>query len=263
MEKSVLRRSSKMDLQVTPSTLALSFILVMIGIFISYKEKLGTAKEILYSVFRAVIQLVIIGYVLTYLFKVNNTIVTLSMLLIIAFNASYHAHQRSHDLPNSLKISLISIFTSAFLTIGILVISGSIKFIPSQIVPISGMVCGNAMTTIGLCYRNLNSLFRDQRQQILEKLSLGATPKQASASILRESIKSGMQPSLDSAKTLGIVTLPGMMSGLMFAGALPLTAIMYQIMVTMMLVATTSISSYIASSLAQKEFFNEHKQLRN
>lgn len=251
-----------MDLQVTPSSLVLSFALVLIGIFISYKEKLGNAKEILYSVFRAVIQLVIIGYVLTYLFKVNNTIVTLSMLLVIAFNASYHAHQRSHDLPNSLKISLISIFATAFLTIGVLVLSGSIKFIPSQIVPISGMVCGNAMTTIGLCYRNLNSLFRDQRQQILEKLSLGATPKQASASILRESIKSGMQPSLDSAKTLGIVALPGMMSGLMFAGTLPLTAIMYQIMVTMMLVATTSISSFIASSLAQKEFFNEQKQLR-
>ena len=94
------------------------------------------------------------------------------------------------------------------------------------------MIAGNAMTTIGLCYRNLNSLFRDQRQQILEKLSLGANPNQASRTILRETIKSGMQPSLDSAKTVGIVSLPGMMSGLMFAGTVPMTAIMYQIMVT-------------------------------
>lgn len=250
-----------MDLQVTPFTLVLSFSLILVGIFISYKENLGTWKEIIYSISRAIIQLVLIGYVLTYLFEVNNTIVTIAMVLVIVFNASWNAYKRSNNIPNSLKISLISISLSTFLTLGILVLAGSIKFIPSQIIPIAGMICGNAMTTIGLCYRNLNSLFRDQRQQILEKLSLGATPKQASISILREAIKAGMQPSLDSAKTLGIVSLPGMMSGLMFAGTLPLTAIMYQIMVTFMLVATTSISSYIASFLAYKEFFNQSQQL--
>ena len=250
-----------MDLQVTPFTLVLSFSLVLVAMFISYKEKLGTWQEIIYSVFRAVIQLVIIGYVLTYLFKVNNSIVTLAMVLVIAFNASWNAHKRSNNIPNSLKISLISISISTLFTLGTLVLAGSIKFTPSQIVPITGMICGNSMTTIGLCYRNLNSLFRDQRQQVLEKLSLGATPKQASISILREAIKSGMQPSLDSAKTLGIVSLPGMMSGLMFAGIMPLTAIMYQIMVTFMLVAATSISSYIASFLAYKEFFSENQQL--
>lgn len=250
-----------MDLQVTPVTLLLSFSLVLIGIYISYKENLGTWKEILYSIFRAVIQLAVIGYVLTYLFKVNNGIVTIVMVMIMAFNASWNAHKRSNHIPHSLRISIISIFTSTFLTLGVLVLAGSIKFIPSQIIPIAGMICGNAMTTIGLCYRNLNSLFRDQRQQVLEKLSLGASPKQASISILREAIKSGMQPSLDSAKTLGIVSLPGMMSGLMFAGTMPLTAIMYQIMVTFMLVATTSISSYLATFLAYKEFFNDAKQL--
>ncbi len=250
-----------MDLQVTPYTLVLSFSLVVFGIFISYKEKLGTWKEILYSISRAIIQLIAIGYVLTYLFEVNNSIVTLAMVIVIVFNASWNAHKRSNNIPNSLKISLVSMSISTFLTLGVLVLAGSIKFIPSQIVPIAGMICGNAMTTIGLCYRNLNSLFRDQRQQILEKLSLGASPKQASISILREAIKAGMQPSLDSAKTLGIVSLPGMMSGLMFAGTMPLTAIMYQIMVTFMLIATTSISSYIASFLAYREFFSKSQQL--
>jgi len=251
-----------MDLQVSPITLALSFALVLVGVFISYKEKLGTAKEILYSITRAVIQLVIVGYVLTYLFNVNNSIVTLAMVLVISFNASWNASKRSNNIPNSLKISLIAIFSTITLTLSVLVLSGSVKFIPSQIVPISGMIAGNAMTTIGLCYRNLNSLFRDQRQQVLEKLSLGATPNQSSRTILRETIKSGMQPSLDSAKTIGIVSLPGMMSGLMFAGTVPMTAIMYQIMVTFMLVAATSISSYIASFLAYREFFNERQQLR-
>lgn len=250
------------NLQVGPVTLALSFILVLVGIFIAYKEKLGTAKEIIYSITRAVIQLIIVGYVLTYLFEVDEPIVTLAMVAVIGFNAAWNAHERGRNIPNSLSISLIAIFAAAGLSLAVLVVTGAVKFIPSQIVPISGMICGSAMTTLGLCYRNLTTLFRDQRQQVLEKLSLGATPDQASRDILRDTIKSGMQPSLDSAKTIGIVTLPGMMSGLMFAGTPPLTAIMYQIMVTFMLVATTSISSYIASFLAAKQFFNEKEQLQ-
>ena len=249
-----------MNLQISPGTIALSFALVLVGVFISYKEKLGSAKEILYSITRAVIQLVAVGYALTYLFGFENPIVTIGLVLVIAFNASWNAHKRSNHIPNSLNISMIAIFSTITLTLAVLVLSGSIRFIPSQIVPIAGMICGTAMTTIGLCYRNLNALFRDQRQQILEKLSLGATPNQASRSILRETIKSGMQPSLDSAKTIGIVTLPGMMSGLIFAGTVPTTAIMYQIMVTFMIVATTSLSSYIASFLAYKSFFNDRQQ---
>ena len=84
-----------MDLQVSPITLMLSFSLVLVGVYISYKEKLGTAKDILYSITRAIVQLIAVGYVLTYLFNVNNTIVTLVMVAVIVFNASWNAHKRS------------------------------------------------------------------------------------------------------------------------------------------------------------------------
>ena len=93
-----------------------------------------------------------------------------------------------------MKISLISIFAALTLSLSVLIFSGAIKFTPSQVVPISGMIAGNAMTALGLTYRNLNMLFRDQNQQILEKLSLGATPKPATKAIINETIKLGMQP---------------------------------------------------------------------
>ncbi|MER2227862.1 MAG: ABC transporter permease, partial [Carnobacterium sp.] len=115
---------------------------------------------------------------------------------------------------------------------------------------------------IGICYRNLNAKFTDQRQQVLEKLALGADLKQASRSIVRDSIRAGMSPTIDSAKTIGIVSLPGMMSGLMFAGVDPTHAIKYQIMVTFMLLSTTSIASVSASYMAYKEFYTERKQLK-
>lgn len=250
-----------MNLAVNNLSLFFAAMLVMVALGISYKEKLGFTKDIIFSVFRAIIQLVLVGYVLSYLFRVNNEFLTVSMALIIVINAAQNAKKRSQHIKNGFLLSFIAIGASTSVTIGVLVLSGSIKFIPSQIIPISGMIASNSMVSIGLCYRSLDSLFHDQRQAILEKLSLGADIKLASLSILRQSIRTGMSPTIDSAKTVGIVSLPGMMSGLIFAGVDPVHAIKYQIMVTFMLLSATSIGSVLATYLAYKSYYNEQKQL--
>ena len=207
-------------------------------------------------------QLVLVGYLLKYVFQVDNRWLTTVMSLFIVFNAAANAHKRNPNQYKHYWTSLLAIFVSTYVTMGVLVFSGAIKFIPSQIIPISGMIASNSMVAIGLCYRNLASLFRDQRQQVLEKLALGADAKTASSPILRESIKAAMQPTIDSAKTVGLVSLPGMMSGLIFAGVDPVHAIKYQIMVTFMLLSTTSLGSIIAGYTAYRNYFNEQLQLR-
>ncbi|MDU3220917.1 MAG: iron export ABC transporter permease subunit FetB, partial [Streptococcus thermophilus] len=142
------------------------------------------------------------------------------------------------------------------------VLSGAIKFVPSQMIPISGMIASNSMVAVGLAYRSLNSQFHDQRQGVLERLALGAGLLDASIAIVREAIRTGMSPTIDSAKTVGLVSLPGMMSGLIFAGVNPVRAIRYQIMVTFMLLSATSLGSVIACYLAYRNFYNEQKQLK-
>ncbi|MBT2731813.1 iron export ABC transporter permease subunit FetB [Carnobacterium sp. ISL-102] len=252
-----------MNLAINNTSLFFATALVGIALLIVYKEKLGLGKDILISVFRAVIQLFAVGYLLGYVFELNNVIVTLALVLVIIFNASFNAGKRSKGISNAFKISFIAIFTATGLTLLVLILSGSVLFIPSQVIPITGMIASNSMIAISIAYRNLNAKFTDQRQQVLEKLALGADLKQASVSIVRDSIRAGMSPTIDSAKTIGIVSLPGMMSGLMFAGVDPTHAIKYQIMVTFMLLSTTSIASVIASYMAYKEFYNDRKQLKN
>ncbi|GEQ33234.1 ABC transporter permease protein [Marinilactibacillus psychrotolerans] len=249
------------NLEINNLSLIFSTGLLMIAIFIDYKQKLGLGNEIFIAGLRAVIQLFIIGYVLSYIFQLDNVLVTLAMVLFIVFNAAYNAHKRSEGIPDSFKISIFSLGTGTAITLGLLVFTGAIEWVPSQIVPITGMIASNAMVAMGLTYRALNQKFQDQRQQVLEKLALGANEKQASMSIIRESVKTGMTPSIDSTKTLGLVSLPGMMSGLIFAGVEPTEAIRYQIVVMFMLIAVTSISSVIASFLAYKRFYNDQKQL--
>src|SRR5690625_2706268 len=249
------------SLEISNLSLILSTLLLVIAILVDYKEELGLGKEIFVAGIRAVVQLFIIGYVLSFVFQVDNNLLTLVMVLFIVFNASYNAHKTSEGIPTSFKISITSIAIGTALALAILVLSGAIDWTPSQIVPITGMIASNSMTAIGVVYQSLTTQFKDKRQQVLEKLALGADEKQSSLTIVRQSIKTGMQPSISRTKTVGLVSLPGMMSGLLFAGVDPTEAIRYQIVVMFMLISVTAISSFIASYMTYRSFYNEHVQL--
>lgn len=243
------------------SSLLISSSLVLVALLFSYSQKLKLEKEIIISVIRAIVQLVIVGYLLNYIFGLKNPIFTTLLLLFMTFNAAYNAAKRGKAIKNGLLISFISIGAGSIITLSILVFSGAIKYEPYQIIPVSGMIISNAMVALGLCYRQLTSNFKNKREEVETKLSLGADILPSSIEIIRDSIKTGMVPTIDSAKTLGIVSLPGMMTGLILAGTSPVEAIKYQIMVTFMLLSTTSISSFIACYLSYKNFFNKRKQL--
>ncbi|KRL62042.1 ABC transporter permease [Latilactobacillus fuchuensis] len=250
-----------MNLAVNPLSLTFAISLVFVALIISFHEKIGLEKDLVFSVIRAVIQLIVVGYLLKFIFHIDHVWLTLIMMLIIIGNAALNARKRAAGLRNAGYISLMAIMTSTGVTLGLLVLSGAIKFMPAQIIPITGMIASNSMVAIGLSYRSMLTSFKDQRQAVLERLALGATLKQASIAIVRNSIKTGMAPTIDSAKTVGLVSLPGMMSGLIFAGIDPVKAIMYQILVTFMLLSATSLGSVIACYLAYHSFYNQQQQL--
>jgi len=243
-------------------SLVLAFLLVTIALIVSAKEKLGLGKDILWSVTRAVVQLTIVGYVLKYIFDLNNDWLTLFMVLFICVNAALNAKKRSKVIDRGFLISFLAITISTTLTLTVLVFSHAITFIPMQVIPISGMIAGNAMVAVGLCFSNLNQRFTDNRQKVEEMLSLGASARLASARIVRDSIRASLIPTVDGAKTVGLVSLPGMMSGLIFAGIDPVKAIKYQIMVTFMLLGTASISTIITAYLASRRFYTARVQLK-
>ncbi|MEY1581061.1 iron export ABC transporter permease subunit FetB [Providencia manganoxydans] len=246
---------------ITNESLGFSIMLVLVAIFISHKEKLALEKDIIWSTLRAIIQLLIVGYILKYIFQVDHEILTIAMVMFICFNAAWNAKKRSKYIDKIFGTAFIAITSGTFLTLIILITSKAIAFTPMQVIPITGMIAGNAMIAVGLCFNNLEQRFNSQQQQIQEMLSLGATPKIASASIIRESIRASLIPTVDSAKTVGIVSLPGMMSGLIFAGVDPLEAVKYQIMVTFMLLATASLSTILAGYMTYIKFYNERHQL--
>ncbi|MFC0142138.1 iron efflux ABC transporter permease subunit FetB [Erwinia mallotivora] len=247
---------------ITDSSLLLSLLLVVVALLVSGKEKLGLEKDIIWSVARAVVQLVVVGYVLKTIFDLNNALLTVLMVLFICVNAAINARKRSRNIDHAFILSFVAVTLSTTLTLTILLVSGAIEFVPMQVIPVSGMIAGNAMVAVGLCYSNLNQRFADNRQKIMEMLSLGASVRVASGTLVRDSIRAAMIPTVDAAKTVGLVSLPGMMSGLIFAGIDPVKAIKYQIMVTFMLLGTASFSTIIAGYLASRRFFTARAQLK-
>ena len=243
------------------SSLLIASSLVAISLLFSYYQKLGLEKETIISVGRAIIQLVLVGYILEYIFGQKNPVFTTGLLMIMTFNAAYNAAKRGQNIKRGLLISFVAIAAGTIITLSILLFSGAIHYEPFQIIPIGGMIISNAMVALGLCYRRLSTDFMDKREEVETKLALGADILPASIEILKDSIRTGMLPTIDSAKTLGIVTLPGMMTGLILAGVSPIMAIRYQLMVTFMMLSTTAIASFTACFLAYRTFFNQRKQL--
>lgn len=243
-------------------SLIIASILILIPIIISHKENLGLEKEIVISMVRAIIQLIVVGYILDTIFGMESPIFTIVLVLIMIFNAAMNTKKRGGEIKNVISISFISMAVGTLITISVLVLSGAIKFTANEIIPVAGMLVSNAMVAIGLSYRNLNNSFKIRRTEVEIKLSLGADIKEASKDIIHESIRISIIPTIDSAKTLGIVSLPGMMTGLILGGASPMEAIKFQIMVTFMVLSSASIATLIATYLCYKDFFNERKQFK-
>ncbi|MFP3359305.1 ABC transporter permease, partial [Planococcus sp. SIMBA_143] len=115
-----------------------------------------------------------------------------------------------------------------------------IPFRSEQVIPMSGMIIGNSMVATGLAFERMKNEFHDSKGEILAALSLGANASQASQLIIRKTIRAAMIPNVDGLKTIGLVQLPGMMTGLILGGASPIEAIRYQIVISISIFSSVS-----------------------
>ena len=135
-------------------------------------------------------------------------------------------------------------------------------YMPQYFIPLGGMVIGNSMNTIAIGLERLFSNLRRYRDEIELYLVLGADYREASEKIFRDSIRAGMIPSINSMMGVGIVFIPGMMTGQIIAGADPMTSIKYQIIVMLMLVGSTALGSILVLSIVRRLCFSTAHQLK-
>lgn len=235
--------------------------LIVMTVIVSYQQRMRLELEILHSALRAVVQLVVVGYLLNFIFGADHPLFTSGVLLVMLISAAINGGKRGQGIKHASWIAGVSIGIGAVFTLTVLLSAKVLSFTPYQMIPVGGMVMSGSMVAVGLCFRQIITSFKRREQEIQIKLALGATPMQSYKAILREALIFSLEPTIDSAKTLGIVALPGMMTGLILAGMSPMEAIKYQIIVIFMTFSTVSIAIAIAGYLSCRQFFNTKEQL--
>ncbi len=238
-----------------------ALVLVGLAIGISRWQRVGLEKDMLVAVVRAFVQLIAIGYALEFIFSREGPFWILLLVAVMVSIAGYTAGKRGKQVPRSVLVATVSISVGAVLTLGLLVVLNVFPFEPRFVIPIAGMVVGNSMAVTALVMTRLRDDLKLQKAQIEAALALGATQRQAANRQMRRALTTGMTPIVDSTKTVGLISLPGAMTGMILAGASPLEAVQFQIIVMYMLVGAAAFSGLTATFLTYRQFFTPAHQL--
>ncbi len=244
------------------SLFTLSFTLgfVVIAFFLSMWFKLGLQKDILIAAIRATIQLLIIGYILKVVFHLQDSLFSILLIALMIGVATQNASKRGKWLPHAWIRVLIAITITEVVAQGLLLGLKVVAPTPQYVIPISGMIVGNAMVASGLLLNRLHAETSSHRQEILTILALGGTPKQSVYDYVKQAVRASMIPTIDNTKTMGLVQLPGMMTGLIIAGADPIQAVRYQILIVFSILASAVITSIVLGFISYPGLFNEYQQ---
>jgi putative ABC transport system permease protein len=243
---------------------ALGMMVIAIGI--SSWQRLGLEKQLAISTMLTVANLLLVGYILAIVFNVKNFGLILAILLVMLAIATIVARNRiDKKLPGLVLVVGGSILVSTTLTLiytNLLVLQPTKWYEPQYIIPLTGIVLGNAMNATALAGERLVAEIKANQQEIETHLSLGATPQQAIARYRQEAIRASLIPTLNSMMVVGVVSLPGMMTGQILSGVDPLNAAAYQILIMFMLSFTNLIAASLVSQGVYRRFFNPQAQLQ-
>lgn len=254
-----------MVLDISPIQLALCAIFVAIAGTGSIVLRLGLEKDLAWGTIRTFAQLFLLGYVLHFIFDINSPYLIVVYFTFMIFWAAHAIRGRVGEkevpvfLPTFVSM-LISYMVVVYLVTAVIV---QVKpwWTPQYFIPLGGMIAGNSMNAITIALDRMFSDLRKERDRIELAFCFGATYQEATHDILRAVIRAGMIPSINALMTVGLVSIPGMMTGQILAGSEPMTAIRYQIIVMLMLVATTAIGSIIVVHVVRRLCFTRSHQL--
>ena len=244
------------------TSVAAALLLVAVALLLSWHQKLGVEKDMALACVRAFVQLMAIGYVIHLILRTNRPIYVVLMVGAMLTFAAETSARRARPLPGALLLTLAAIGLSTIVTLGLMLVLGIIPTGARYVIPIAGMIVGNSMNVASVTAARMLEDARDQRPQIEAGLALGASPRQCTQGIVRRSVRLAMVPVIDSTKTMGIVFLPGAMTGMILAGADPLQAVRLQVVVMFMLLGAVALTATMVSYLAPRRLFTPQQQLR-
>jgi putative ABC transport system permease protein len=248
--------------QVGLGQVAAALALVGVAIAVSAWERARLEGDIAIAAARAFVQLTAVGLVIEVIFDRDDLLFTFALIALMVVVGAFTARHRARAVPGAFWPLVAALSAAAAATLGLVVALGVFEPQTRFLVPVGGMVIGNAMTAAAVALNRLGDEMTSRAGEIEATLALGATSTQAAQPVIRRSLRSGLIPLIDQTKTTGLVAFPGIMVGSLLAGASPADAVRLQLVILYVLLGAVAIAALSAMALTYRNFFTPAHQLR-
>ncbi len=239
---------------------ALVYLLLIIVLVIMKRSKIKQSKLLFVGSVRMTVQLTLAGFILLYIFENPNPLFTLGYIFAMILFATHRIMSMNKWMNRKLKTVIIismavpGILILAFFLMAIVKVS---FFNAQYAIPISGMIMGNAMTGIGLGLKTFRENLHSQQPRIDALQNIGSKPERIMNPIINQSLETAILPTMNTMVGMGIVALPGMMTGQIISGVVPTTALVYQISIMIIICATTCVSIFMSLNIGSKTMIDQ------
>jgi putative ABC transport system permease protein len=246
-------------------------MLVLLAVWLCLRYRVGIAVGLLIGLLRSFLQLLAVGYILVALFaSLNRPLWVIAAVMVMVLTASMDGGRRAeHKIPGRYQVIIISILAPVVLVLTVAMLTSFRKVIqqgnwyePRYLIPLAGMTIAQALNSVALAMNRVCAEILQQRPRIETALALGATSEQAVSGIIRQAVKAAMVPPINMMMVVGVVHIPGIMSGMILHGANPHQAVVCQLVVIYMIVGVCALSALMCAHLTSKLFFTASHQLR-
>lgn len=246
--------------------LGFAYGLILLAAGLSRLRKIGQEGKLLWDSIRMVLQLLAVGYLLHLVFAVRSPLPVLLMLLAMTgFSLQIAGTRIKRRMPHFYRVvgsSIVIGCGAVTFYFCLLVVGYTPWFDPRYLIPLAGMIIGNAMNGATLAAERLSSEMHDRREEIETALCLGANARQAAEPAVRNAYKASLIPTMNTMAATGIVALPGMMTGQILSGTEPVVAVRYQIAIMCAITGAVAITSFLILLQGYRHYFTEAHQLK-
>lgn len=252
------------DTDVGISGVAISLVLVALAVVLSHRQQLGFERTIIWSATRALVQLLAVGSALTLVLDddAHWAFAELWVVGMVVVAAATVRH-RAPGIPNVFTIAIAGLGVAAAVSQLVLFGLGVFPFKPVAIVPLAGMILGNAMAATVSAARRIVAELAEHRLEVEARLALGQPWPEAARPYARSAVRTALTSQIESTKTVGLIALPGTMTGLILAGVDPVDAVLVQVVImNLILGATATTTAVVGLGVARQLFTPDHRLAR-
>lgn len=244
--------------------LVASLVLVVLAVVLSRLQGLGLGPSILAATARAGVQLLLVGWALKLVLDPAQPVVwAFAWVAAMVVFAAFTVRRRAPEVPSGFGLALTATTAVAVVSLGVVFGLGIFPVEGRVVVPLGGMMIGNSMTATVVAARRVVGELRDKRDEVEARLALGHPWRDASRPYVRDALRTALIPQVEATKAVGLIFLPGAMTGLILAGVDPFDAVMVQLAIMYLILGSVATSvTVIGVGLTRRLFTADHRLVR-